>query len=112
VDDALYRRMLPVFVAETAQLLDALDHALLALGVNPYHAAARAELVRAAHTIRGNAEALSLRQITLEAQRIELWATLNTPGLTAGMLNDLHDARTALRTLLGEVARDAAVEVA
>ena len=112
MDEQTYRRMLPVFVLETRQRLDDMDHAILALAREPGDTRARSVLLTAAHTIKGNASAMGLKWMTLEAQRIELWATLPSGGLTRGMLAGLNDARTALRAQLAEVAEGMMAEVA
>ena len=103
MDESTYRRMLPVFLVEAGQRLDDMDRAILTLAREPESMAARETLARAAHTIKGNSAALGLKQMTLEAQRLELWALLPAVDPSPAILSGLNEGRTALRALLAEV---------
>lgn len=108
MDDAMYQRMLPVFVTEAEHKLDEVDEAILSLAKNGEDADARQLVALAAHTIRGNAATLGLRQMVIEAQHLELWATAPVrTGANASTLAHLHETRAVLRRLLDEVANDA-----
>ena len=96
------RRRLPVFLVEAGQRLDDMDLAILRLAREPDNAEARSELARTAHTLKDDSAALGLRQLTQEAQRLELWALAPvTP--SAATLSRLNEARSALRALLDEL---------
>lgn len=105
--EELYERMLPIFLAEATHHLKEIDAAILLLAQHPDHEDARAVLGRSAHTIKGNAAALGMREMVLEAQRLEWWAADEQMHRTPAGLAALHDARRALRRLLDEMASDA-----
>jgi chemotaxis protein histidine kinase CheA len=105
--DELYERMLPIFLAEATHHINAIDAAILLLAQNPDHEDARASLGRSAHTIKGNAAALGMREMVMESQRLEWWAADATMHRTPAGLAALHDARRALRRLLDDMATDA-----
>jgi len=108
MDDAMYQRMLPVFVTEAEHKLDEIDEAILTLARNTEDPAPRSRVAIAAHTIRGNASALGLRQMMIEAQHLELWATAPIrTGANGSTLAHLHETRAELRRLLDEIATDA-----
>lgn len=106
MDPELYHRLFPVFIAEALQNLDAMDEGLLQLDRNPGDADAIGRIARAAHTIKGNAAALGMRQMVVEAQRIEWWALDAPPTRAAASLASLHGARRELRRLIDEVSDD------
>lgn len=103
MDEPTWRRLLPVFLFEAGQRLDDMDRAILTLAREPGNTAAREALALAAHTIKGNSAALGLTQMTLEAQRLELWALLPSVDPSPAILAGLNEGRTALRSLLGEL---------
>lgn len=107
VTEEMYERLLPVFIAEATHHLGEIDAAILLLAHAPGHEDARAILGRSAHTIKGNAASLGMREIVIEAQRLEWWAMDEKMHRTPAGLAALHDARRALRRLLDEVASDA-----
>lgn len=107
MNDALYARLLPVFVSEAEHKLDVMDQALTRLTSDEADTGTWRELGRAAHTIKGNAAMLGLRELMTEADRVESWAA-HAPHLSPGFLAALHDARMTMRRLLDEIANDAA----
>ena len=107
MDEDLYHKLLPVFIAEAARKLDDIDTAILDLQRVPGDAGALANLGRAAHTIKGNAAALGMRGMVVEAQRIEWWAMDAPPSLSRVAVATLNNARGELRRLLDEVTADA-----
>jgi chemotaxis protein histidine kinase CheA len=107
VNEDLYDRLLPVFLAEVAYHLGEIDAAILQLAHTPEHPDALAVLARSAHTIKGNAAAMAMRGMVLEAQRLEWWVGDANQRRTPAGLAALHDARRALRRLLDEAAADA-----
>ncbi len=107
MDAALYERLLPIFLAEASHHLGEIDAAILLLAHTPEQEDALAILARSVHTIKGNAASLGMREIVLEAQRLEWWVADAALRRTTGGLAALHDARRALRRLLDEVAADA-----
>jgi chemotaxis protein histidine kinase CheA len=103
---AMARRLLPVFITEAGQCLDEIDEAVLALSKDLRDGAAREQLARAAHTIKGNAAALGLRSIVIEAQLLESWSRSAPNDRAAGMPAALHGARTALRSMITQMSSD------
>ena len=107
MDDAMYQRLLPVFVTEVEQKLGEIGQAILDLAKNGDDEEARSRVARAAHTIRGNAATLGLRQMVIEAQHLELWSTSSVrQGMSSSTLSRLDETRAALRQLLDDVTAD------
>jgi chemosensory pili system protein ChpA (sensor histidine kinase/response regulator) len=102
----LYRRMLPVFVQEAEQKLDALYDAIAILALTPLDAEARRAVARAVHTIKGNAAMLGLAAIADTAERIESRWPIAGGAPTTQALAELHAGRCALRDLIREAAND------
>lgn len=102
----LYRRMLPVFVAEAEQKLDAMYDAIATLAIVPEDAEARRAVARAVHTIKGNAAMLGLAAIADTAERAESRWPIAAGAPTTQALAELHAARCALRDLVREAAAD------
>jgi chemotaxis protein histidine kinase CheA len=107
LDADLYARLLPIFLAEATHHLGEIDAALLQLAQEPDNEDTLSVLARSVHTIKGNAASLGMREIVLEAQRLEWWVTDAALRRATAGLAALHDARRALRRLLDEVASDA-----
>ena len=106
MDDATYHRLLTVFTTEMEQQLGEIGDAILVLAKNSDDAEARGRVASAAHTIRSDAATLGLRQLMIEAQHLELWATRAAQKLSPAVLARLHESRAVLRQLLAEVAGD------
>ena len=112
MDDAWYERMMPVFLDEADGCLRTMDEAIEVITRDSTDANARMALARAAHTIKGNAAALGIRQMSQDAQRIEIWAMLPATSLTVGMLAGLMTACESIRVALGEIRADASLGAA
>ena len=106
MDEAWYDRMLPLFLSEADACLCTMEQSVSILSVDSADPLARVALARAAHTIKGNAAALGLRQMTQEAQRIEIWAMLPATTLTDAMLEGLEIACRTIRVMLQEIGAD------
>ena len=103
---AVYRRLLPVFIAEAEERLDAMFGAIGTLATAPDDAEARRVLARAVHTIKGNAAALGLAGIVGTAEDMERrWPILGGAPSTASFA-ELYARQSMLRTLVREVASD------
>ena len=112
MDDAWYDRMMPVFLEEAEGCLRAMDEAIAVITRDSTNATARMSLARAAHTIKGNAGALGIRQMAQDAQRIEIWAMLPATSLTAAMLAGLATAIESIRAALNEIRLDVSLGAA
>ena len=107
MDEATRRGRLPWFLVEAGQRLDDMDLAILRLAREPDNAEARSELARTARTLKNNSAALGLKQLTLEAQRLELWA-LAPVAPSAATLSQLNEAHSLLRIQLAELTHQLA----
>ena len=108
MDDAMYQRLLPVFVTEAERQLDEIGDAILVLARDSRAEAPRTQLAHAAHAIRGKAASLGLRQIVIEARHLEQCAARPAQGgFSPSALARLHEARAELRQLLAEISTDA-----
>ena len=102
-----HRGRLPAFLVEAGQRLDDMDLAILRLAREPDNAAARTELARTAHAFKDDSAALGLKQLMLEAQRLELWA-MAPVAPSATILSQLNEARSLLRMRLDELTHQLA----
>ncbi len=110
MDEALFRRMLPVFLAEAGECLAAMEHAIDRLAADAFDREARDHMARGAHTIRGNAASLGLRVMTDHALRLERWALLPPTESPDWMIAELRLACAGLRGMLGEIAAECPVD--
>ncbi len=102
----LYRRMLPVFVAEAEQRLDTMHEATGMLALAPNDGVARDAIARAVHTIKGNAAMLGLSAIVRAAERLERAWPITAGSHGTAAIADLHAGRCELRALVREVSGD------
>lgn len=112
MDEPLYRRMLPVFLAEADEQLAILDHAIDLIAADAFARGARDDMMRAAHTIRGNAAALGLKVMMEQAARLESWALLPPLEAPEWMIAELRRACASLRAMLGEISAEHLADVA
>lgn len=110
--DEQYRITLPVFLALARECLHRITDAVSLLSHDASDAEARRQLAFNLHTIRSGATALGLRELTIEAERLETWTSADLRALGPGRLAALYDALGALRKLLYEVEQDLGSEAA
>ena len=103
MDEAVFQRMLPLFLDDALRQMETMDAALLALAVTPADSASRLALQRAAHTLRGNAAALELGELANDADTIEE-LTIAPPGPIA--LAVINGSRGNIRRALAELRAD------
>src|SRR3954465_15324509 len=106
MDEAWYDRMMPLFVLETEGCLTTMERSIVTLAADSADAAARIELGRAAHTIKGNAAALGMRSMTQVGQRLQISAMLPATTLTGAMVSGLDSGIADLRAMVREVSAD------
>src|SRR5689334_19614459 len=110
MDEALFRRMLPVFLAEAEECAAAMEQAIDRLAADAFDREARNAMARAAHTIRGNADALGLRVMTDQAHRLERWALLPPTESPDWMIAELRRACGGVRGMLEQIGADCLVD--